>query len=36
MQFDWLEAAEREIVDVFREMSRSDVSRRVTPLQTAL
>ena len=36
MQFDWLEAAEREKIYVFRDMSRSDVSRRVTPPQAAL
>jgi hypothetical protein len=31
MRFDWLEAAKREIVFVFRDVSRSDVSH-VTPL----
>ncbi len=35
MRFDWLETPEREIVHVFRDMSRSYVSH-VTPPQTTL
>jgi hypothetical protein len=35
MRFDWLEAAEREIVFMFRNVSHSDVSYIALP-QTAL